>query len=90
MKNDILDKNGDNIACRVFITATTHEIIYINSVLDSYEGVGIMRTADESAGKIVIYTTKYFEQIVLGLIEALNTEGVRISVDKVDYEDCVG
>jgi hypothetical protein len=77
-------------SCRVFLTASTHEIVYINSVLDSYEGVGLMRTADESAGKIVIYTTKDFEPVVLGLIEALNNEGVRIMVDSVDYEDEIG
>jgi len=89
MNGDILDLNGYISSCRVFLTIPSHETMYINSVLDSYEGIGMMRTAEESTGKAVICTTKEHEACVLELIEALNAEGVCITVESVDYEDAL-
>jgi hypothetical protein len=89
MNGNILDLNSCVYPCRVFLTVPPHEIMYINCILDSYEGIGLMRTADESAGKVVIYTTKEYKACVLELIEALNAEGVRMVVESVDYEDAL-
>ena len=77
-------------ACRVHIQLDPSKIIYLNGVLDSYEGLGIMRTADESAGKVIIYTTMHDEPTVKALIEAISQEGVKISVTDTDYEDYIG
>jgi hypothetical protein len=58
-------------------TVDTEEIVYINAVLDSYEGLGIMRTVDRDAGHVAIYTAA--EKELNKLLESLsNDEGVRI------------
>jgi hypothetical protein len=42
--------------CELHFTVNTGDIAYINAVLDSYDGLGIMRTLDKNSGHIVIYT----------------------------------
>ena len=77
--------------CRIHITTDPSRIIYVNGVLDSYEGIGIMRTADEHAGKIIIYTTQHDEATVKELLAAMEAEeGLKITITSVDYEDEVG
>ncbi|MDR2884446.1 MAG: DUF4911 domain-containing protein [Deferribacteraceae bacterium] len=76
-------------ACRVHLKVAPPDIIYLNGILDSYEGLGIMRTVDEKHGKAVVYTTIELESTVLSLLNALSGEGVRVSVENVDYEDIV-
>jgi hypothetical protein len=59
-------------------TVDTEEIVYINAILDSYEGLGIMRTVDREAGHVAIYTAA--EKELNKLLESLsNDEGVRIT-----------
>jgi hypothetical protein len=56
------------------------DIIYLNSIIDSYEGIAIMRTIDKKLGNVVIYTTAKFEDIVIKILEALKAEGVLLKI----------
>jgi hypothetical protein len=56
-------------------TVNTEDIVYINAILDSYEGLGIMRTIDRDAGHVAIYTAT--ERELRKLLESLSKdEGV--------------
>ena len=74
-------------ACRIHITVKPSEIIYLNGLIDSYENIGIMRTEDEIKGKATVYTTAGCENILAGLLESLQNEGLRLKIDCVDYND---
>lgn len=54
------------------------KIIYLNSILDSYEGVGLVRTVDREKGHIVIYSTDTMCKEVLNILEELKKEGMMI------------
>jgi hypothetical protein len=56
-------------------TVNTKDIVYINAILDSYEGLGLMRTLDRDLGHIAIYTA--MEKELRELLESLsNDEGI--------------
>lgn len=78
------------ISCRLHIKTEPSKIIYLNGILDSYEGIGLMRTADENAGKIIIYTTRNHEMLVRQMLDALREEGLALKITACDYEDIVG
>jgi hypothetical protein len=42
--------------CELHFTVNTSDIAYINAILDSYDGLGIMRTLDKTSGHIAVYT----------------------------------
>ncbi|MDR0453435.1 MAG: DUF4911 domain-containing protein [Deferribacteraceae bacterium] len=74
-------------AYRVHISVKPSEIIYLNGLIDSYENIGIMRTKDESAGKVTIYSAAGYEDILAGLLKSLIEEGLYMTVNSVDYID---
>ena len=79
----------DDLSCRFHIVMDTSKIVYLNCILDSYEGLGMMRTADENLGEIIIYTTSFHEKEMVGLLNALKNEGVNLDIKKIDYIDQV-
>ncbi len=74
-------------ACRFHVTVKPAEIVYLNGLIDSYEGVGTMRTEDETMGKVTIYSTIGYELILKDLLLALQKEGLLLTVDGIDYDD---
>lgn len=75
---------------KIKFIANRDQILYINSVIDSYEGIGIMRTIDKSKGLISVYSTDMQYKIVLELLSSLKKEGVfidNISVEKSEDVD---
>jgi hypothetical protein len=46
----------DCLDCVLHFTVNIGDVAYINAILDSYDGLGIMRTLDKSSGHIAIYT----------------------------------
>lgn len=65
---------------RIMLQVDKKDIIYLNSIIDSYEGIAIMRTIDKKLGNVVIYTTAKFEDIVIKILEALKAEGVLLKI----------
>jgi len=60
-----------------FIT-DINDVLYINSVIDSYEGVGIVRTIDSANGKVVIFTSSGMCKYALNVLKSLKDEGLNI------------
>ena len=65
---------------RIMLQVDKKDIIYLNSIIDSYEGIAIMRTIDKKLGNIVIYTTEKFEDIVIKILDALKSEGFLLKI----------
>lgn len=55
-----------------------NDVLYVNSIMDSYEGVGIVRTIDSSTGKVAVYTSDSMYQYALDVLESLRNEGLKI------------
>ena len=73
---------------RLFLKANPKEIIYINGVLDSYEGsMGLMRTEDEQSGLLTVYTDESCEEALRALLDALRQEGVALEINASDRLD---
>lgn len=53
-------------------------VLYINSILDGYGGIGILRTLDRKLGLITIYSTDGMVKYVLSFLEALKSEGIPV------------
>jgi hypothetical protein len=54
------------------------DVMRLNSIVDSYEGIGIVRTVDAAKGDVVIYATDSTYQTVLDVLEVLKQEGTNI------------
>ncbi|MGA1862648.1 DUF4911 domain-containing protein [Deferribacter thermophilus] len=54
------------------------DIIYLNAIIDSYEGIGIVRTIDKEKGKVVVYSTNGLYKYALEVLDSLKKEGVKI------------
>jgi hypothetical protein len=54
-------------------------VLYINSTIDAYDGIGIVRTIDRDTGYITIYSTDGMVKYVLNLLESLKKEGIPIN-----------
>jgi hypothetical protein len=74
---------------KIKFIANRNEILYINSILDSYEGLGIMRTIDRSRGQVCIYSTEMQYKKVLNLLNALKKEGIYIDAVSVEQSENV-
>lgn len=63
---------------KVKCTIQKKDVILLNSIIDSYEGIGIVRTVDAKAGSVVIYATDSTYRTVLDVLEELKKDGVLI------------
>jgi len=74
---------------KIKFIANRNQILYINSILDSYDGIGIMRTIDREKGHIAIYSTESQYKKVLDLLKALKREGIYIKDISVERSEDV-
>ncbi len=65
---------------RFVIELPKEDIFYVSWTVDSYEGVGIIRTVDENRAVIEFYTTFSWKEDAYALIRALKEEGVDLKV----------
>lgn len=65
---------------RIMLHVDKRDIVYLNSIIDSYEGIAIMRTIDKKLGNVIVYTTEKFEEVVIKLLEGLKKEGVLLEI----------
>lgn len=54
-------------------------MIYINAVIDSYEGVGIVRTIDSKKGLVAVYASEMQKKTLYEVLDALRDEGIQLS-----------
>lgn len=74
---------------KIKFIANRKQILYINSILDSYDGIGIMRTIDREKGRIAVYSTESQYEKVLRLLKAMKREGIYISDISVERSEDV-
>lgn len=53
-------------------------VIYINAIIDSYEGIGIVRTIDPNKGLVAVYTNAYMKKYLYDILNDLKVEGIDI------------
>lgn len=59
----------------IFVAATDpKEIGYINSIIESYEGMGLVRTRDEKQGIIEFWVAPDFLDVFHQVLRSLSTE----------------
>nr|WP_275045664.1 DUF4911 domain-containing protein [Flexistipes sinusarabici] len=63
---------------RIKFITDINDVLYINSIIDSYEGVGIVRTIDSANGKVAIFTSSGMCRYALNVLESLKGEGLNI------------
>jgi hypothetical protein len=57
------------------------EIVYFNAILDSYEGIAMIRTVDRMAGIIKVFISPSFVPVFDGLIAAIDIPIVEIAYE---------
>lgn len=70
MYYSFLDKNSPCI----YLKLPQKNIVFFKFVLESYEGLGVIRTLNPETGEIVIFTTEHTKKDLLELIESLKSE----------------
>lgn len=79
----------DLYTVRIKFTTDKKNIIYINSIMDSYEGLGIVRTIDKKEGKVVVYSTNGLYKYAMEVLDALKSEGVKIENLTIEESESV-
>jgi len=54
------------------------DVIYLNAIIDSYEGVAIIRTIDPKKGLVAAYTNDFMKKYFYEILNDLKNEGVEI------------
>lgn len=62
----------DTITYRARIDST--QIGFLNSVIESYEGIGVVRTLDAQSGIIELWLPPEFERLIAEIMHALAPE----------------
>ncbi len=63
---------------RVKCTIQKKDVLILNSIIDSYEGIGLVRTVDAATGSVIIYSTDDKYLIVLDVLNELIKDGMDI------------
>lgn len=62
-----------------------HDIDFINKIVESYEGLAIVRTLDSKNGKIKILTNEYMKSDVDLLLEKFRKNGIKFDIISQDF-----
>lgn len=73
---------------RVKCTIQKRDVLILNSVIDSHEGIGLVRTIDAKTGSVIIYSTDDRYPIVLDVLADLKKNGMDIrNISTEESED---
>lgn len=75
---------------RIRFSCNKEDIIIVNSILDSYGGLGLIRTIDKDNFNCAVFTTNSMYKTTLEVMQALQREGLSITdiiVDKSENVD---
>lgn len=68
------DNPAEHDPMRYRARVPSSQIGYVNAIVESYEGMGIMRTRDPKAGRVDFWVFPKFERDFLRMIEGLRGE----------------
>jgi len=74
---------------RIKLCIDRSDIVYLNSIIDSYDGVGIVRTVDKEKGGVIIYSSNSMYRWVIGILDALKNEGVKLNILELEKSESV-
>jgi len=74
---------------RIKLCISRSDIVYLNSIIDSYDGVGIVRTVDKEKGEVIIYSSNSMYRWVIGILDALKNEGVKLNILELEKSELV-
>ena len=74
---------------RIKLCICRSDIVYLNSIIDSYDGVGIVRTVDKEKGEVIIYSSNSMYRWVIGILDALKNEGVKLNILELEKSELV-
>ncbi len=60
--------------CEIFLELPAEDIAYVKSIVESYEGVGILRTVEKKKAVIVLLVPTSFEETARDLLKSLRRE----------------
>jgi len=63
---------------RVKFNIRKQDVLIVNSIIDSHEGIGLVRTVDAKTGSMVVYSTDDQYETVLLVLEDLKKYGMVI------------
>lgn len=75
---------------RIRFSCNKKDIIIVNSILDSYGGLGLIRTIDKEKCNCAVFTTNTIYKTTLEVMNELQKEGLSITdiiVDKSENVD---
>lgn len=75
---------------RILFSCNKEDIIIVNSILDSYGGLGLIRTIDKIKCNCALFTTNTIYRTTLEVMQSLQSEGLSISdivIDKTENVD---
>ena len=68
---------------RILFSCSKEDIIIVNSILDSYGGLGLIRTINKDICKCAVFTTNTVYETTLQVLKSLQSEG--LSITAVSY-----
>lgn len=74
---------------RIRFSCSKENIIIVNSIIDSYGGLGLIRTLDKQKCNCAVFTTSTMYKTTLKVMEALQQEGLSIHDIIVDETESV-
>ncbi len=74
---------------RIRFSCSKEDIIIVNSIIDSYGGLGLIRTLDKEKCNCAVFTTNSMYETTLKVMEALQQEGLSIHDIIVDETESV-
>ena len=77
--------NDDSKLLTICIKLPPENIVLLKFILESYEGLGIVRTLNSERGEILILSTIDNKENIFGLIESIKSECKLEIVDNLDF-----
>jgi hypothetical protein len=65
------------------------DILLVNSLVDSYEGLGLIRTIDSSNGKVIMYSSDTQYKTLLRVLEELDKSGISVKNLETEFSEDV-
>ncbi len=81
--------NKEFYTIRICFSCSKEDIVIVNSILDSYGGLGLIRTINKDKCSCAVFSTNYVYKTALDVLYALQKDGLSICDIKIDKSENV-
>ena len=81
--------NNSIYTVRIRFSCSKEDIVIVNSIIDSYGGLGLIRTLDKEKCNCAVFTTNSMYETTLQVMKSLQQEGLSIHDIIVDESENV-